>query len=99
MARPCLNKTIEKEPEFTCFKPAWIPREKLEKVELQAIEFEAFRLSNLENISNEAWAKMMNTSAPTFNRLVKLASQKIADALVNGKGIRIYKTNWTHNCN
>jgi predicted DNA-binding protein (UPF0251 family) len=35
----------------------------------------------------------MNTSAPTFNRLVKLASQKIADALVNGKGIRIYKTN------
>jgi predicted DNA-binding protein (UPF0251 family) len=40
----------------------------------------------------------MEISASTFNRLIKSATKKITDALVNWKGIRIYKTDWTHNC-
>ena len=98
MVRPCNNKTILKDPEFTCFKPVWISRDKIERVEINADEFEALRLSNLEWLSNQQWAVMMNTSAPTFNRLVKSAQTKITDSLVNGKGIRVYKKDWTHNC-
>lgn len=98
MVRPCLEKNIERDPEFTCFKPAWVSRDDLEKVEILAEEFEAYRLSNLEWLSNLQWAEKMNTSASTFNRLVKLAWTKLADALVNWKWIRLYKKDGTHNC-
>lgn len=98
MARPCNNKIIENDPQFTCFKPLWIPEDLIEKVEINADEFEAFRLSNLEWLSNMEWWKIMDTSASTFNRLLKVAQIKIADSLVNWKWIRIYKIDWTHNC-
>jgi len=98
MSRPCKIRNIEKEVEFTCFKPAWISREKLEKVELEASELEALRFSNIENFSQKEASEKMNISASTFNRLIKAANKKITDALVNWKWIRIYKTDWTHNC-
>ncbi len=98
MSRPCKPRNIEQEVEFTCFKPAWIPKSKLEKVELQAAELEALRLFNLDELNQEAWSKKMKVSASTFNRLIKSANKKITDALVNWKGIRIYKKDWTHNC-
>jgi hypothetical protein len=34
-------------------------------------------------------AKKMDVSQPTFNRLIKSARKKIADAIVNGKAIKI----------
>jgi len=98
MVRPRNRKRIDKDVEFTCFKPAWINRNKLEKIEINAEEFEAFRLSNLELLSNQQWGESMNTSSSTFNRLVKSAQTKIADWLVNWKGIRIYRIDWSHNC-
>ena len=98
MSRPCKPRNIEKEVEYTCFKPAWIPKSKLEKVELQAAELEALRLSNLNELSQEEASKQMEVSASTFNRLIKSATKKVTDALVNWKGIRIYKTDGSHNC-
>ena len=98
MARPCKPRNIEQEVEFTCFKPAWVPKSKLERVELKAAELEAIRLFNLEELNQEKWSQKMWVSASTFNRLIKSASRKITDALVNWKGIRIYKTDGTHNC-
>lgn len=98
MSRPCNKKIIENDHRFTCFKPVWIPINMLEKVEINAEEFEAFRLSNLEWLSNQQWADKMKTSSSTFNRLIKSAQIKIADSLVNWKRIRIYKMDWTHNC-
>jgi len=98
MSRPCKPRNIEQEVEFTCFKPAWIPKSKLQKVELQAAELEALRLFNIEELNQEQWSINMNVSASTFNRLIKSANKKITDALVNGKGIRIYKKDWSHNC-
>ena len=52
-------------------------------------EFEAVRLKDLEEMEETEAAKKMNISQPTFNRLVRLARKKIADAIVNGKAIRI----------
>lgn len=98
MARPCVKKNINKDAEFTCFKPAWIERSKLKKVEISAEEFEAYRLSNFELLSNQQWADKMNTSSSTFNRLVKSAQYKVADWLVNWKWIRIFRVDGTHNC-
>lgn len=98
MVRPCSNKNVKNDPKFTCFKPAWISREMLEKVELNSDEFEALRLWIYNWISNLEWAENMNTSAATFNRLLKSAEFKVIDALVNWKWIRIYKKDGTHNC-
>ena len=98
MSRPCKPRNIEQEVEYTCFKPAWVPKSKLERVELQAAELEALRLFNLEELNQEKWSQKMQVSASTFNRLVKSATKKITDALVNGKWIRIYKTDGSHNC-
>ena len=98
MSRPCKPRTIEKEVEYTCFKPEWIPKSKLQRVELKAAELEALRLFNLEEFNQENASSKMKVSASTFNRLIKSANKKITDALVNGKWIRIYKRDWTHNC-
>ena len=98
MPRPCKIKNIEKEIQFTCFKPAGIPREKLEKVELAPEELEAIRLTNLHGLSQDMASKKMGISASTLNRLLKSANKKVADALVNGKWIRIYKQDGSWKC-
>ena len=98
MVRPCNKKVINRNAKFTCFKPAWIVRNELKKVEISAEEFEAYRLSNFDLLSNQQWAENMNTSSSTFNRLVKSSENKIADWLVNWKWIRIFRIDGTHNC-
>lgn len=98
MVRPQKHRNVEKEIKFTCFKPAWVPRNNLEKVELKAPELESLRLSNLEELSQLDASEKMWVSASTFNRLLKSATKKITDALVNWKWIKIYKTDGTHNC-
>lgn len=52
-------------------------------------ELEAIRLKDFENLEQEQAAKKMNISQPTFNRLLRSARGKVADALVNGKAIKI----------
>ena len=52
-------------------------------------ELESIRLKDLEGLNQEESAKKMNVSQPTFNRILSSARRKIADALVNGKSIKI----------
>jgi len=60
-----------------------------EQVTLQIEELEAIRLSDLEQMEQNEAAEMMNISRGTFQRIIKSARQKVADALVNGKVIHI----------
>ena len=48
------------------------------------------RLRDIEGLSMQEWAEKMWVSAPTFNRMVNSAHQKIADAIIHWKWIRIY---------
>jgi predicted DNA-binding protein (UPF0251 family) len=89
MPRPRLCRRVKFEPETTYFKPAGIPLRKLEEVVLTVDEFEAIRLKDLEGLEQEEAAKKMNISQPTFFRLLDSARKKIADAIVNGKAIKI----------
>ena len=52
-------------------------------------EFEAVRWKDLEGLEQETAAGQMGISQPTFHRILSSARRKIADALVNGKAIRI----------
>jgi predicted DNA-binding protein (UPF0251 family) len=82
------------EPEITYFKPRGIPLRELEEVILTVDEFEAIRLKDLENFEQENCANKMNISQPTVHRLILSARKKIADAIVNGKAIRINGGNY-----
>ena len=61
----------------------------LNEVKLLVEEAEAVRLKDLEGLEQEECAQKMNISRSTFSRILDSARQKIADALLNGKAIRI----------
>lgn len=63
----------------------------LEESILAKDEFEAIRLKDLLNLEQTECAEKMNISQPTFHRLIVSARRKIADAIVNGKAIKIEK--------
>lgn len=89
MPRPRLRRRVWFQPNVTYFKPAGIRMVDLEETILTVDEFEAVRLKDFLNLEQEKAAKKMNISQPTFHRLVLSARKKIAEALVNGKAIRI----------
>jgi predicted DNA-binding protein (UPF0251 family) len=61
----------------------------LDRVSLAVEELEAVRLKDLEGLDQVKAAATMNVSQPTFHRILESAHGKVADALVNGKAIRI----------
>lgn len=89
MGRRQLCRRVSMMPTVTYFKPAGSPMHKLEEVRLLVEEAEAIRLKDLEGSEQEECAQKMNISRSTFSRLLDTARQKIADALLNGKAIRI----------
>lgn len=89
MARPLKCRRVEYLPGVTYFKPAGIPLRVLEEVQLSVEEAEAIRLKDSEGLDQEAGAERMKISRPTFQRVLASVRQKIADALLNGKAIRI----------
>jgi len=89
MVRPRLCRRVRFQPNVVYFKPRGIPLRELEEVVLAVDEFEAVRLKDLEGLEQEDCAKKMNISQPTFHRMVLSARKKIADAIVNGKAIKI----------
>lgn len=94
MPRPFIPRRVRFQPGVTYFKPAGIRMAGLNQVVLTMGEFEAVRLKDFEGMDQIEAAKKMKISQPTFNRLLRTARKKIADALVNGKAIRIQGGNY-----
>jgi predicted DNA-binding protein (UPF0251 family) len=89
MPRPRRFRRVWLEPNVTYFKPAGVRMIDLDESIITVDEFEAVRLKDMENLDQEECAKKMKISQPTFNRLILSARKKIADAIVNGKAIKI----------
>jgi len=89
MARPTFPRNVGFFPGVTYFKPAGVRIMDLEEVIMGHDEIEAMRLKHLLGLSQEEAAGRMNISQPTFHRLLSSACEKIADAIVNGKALRI----------
>jgi len=70
-------------------KPAGVPARELDEVILGFDEAEALRLADLEGLYQEAAARSMGVSRQTFGRIVESARRKAADAILNGKALRI----------
>jgi len=91
MPRPRLCRKIEFNPNITYFKPQGVPMRELEIVELTAEEIEAYRLRHINDMEQQEAADKMRTSQSTYQRILDSAYKKIADALINGKAIKIIK--------
>ncbi len=89
MPRPTCPRKVGFTPSTTYFKPAGTPIGVLEEVLLGRDELEAIRLKDLVGLSQEQAALQMGVSQPTFHRLLVSAHQKLTDAVVNGKALRI----------
>ena len=89
MPRPRICRRVGFQPNVTYFKPAGIRIIDLDESILTVDEFEAVRLKDLLGLEQEECAKKMNISQPTFHRLILSARKKIADAIINGKAIKI----------
>ena len=89
MPRPTKWRRVDYIPDVTYFKPVGLPLPMLEEVRLSIEEAEAIRLKDLDGLEQEECAERMRVSRPTFHRVLGSARQKVADALLNGKAIRI----------
>jgi len=76
-------------PDVMYFKPAGIPLRMLEEVAISLDELEALRLADLKALHQTPAAEQMGVSRATFGRVVESARRKVADALVNGKALRM----------
>ena len=63
------------------------------QVILTLAEFEALRLKHYIMLKQEDAADKMGVSQPTFSRILEIAHQKMTQALMEGKVIRVYGGN------
>ena len=89
MSRPIKCRHVQCHPDSAYFKPRAVPLAALEELVLTYDELEAMRLADLADLYQEEAAASMQISRQTFGNIIKSARKKIADALVNGKAIRI----------
>ena len=64
------------------------------EVELSVEEVEALRLKDIEAFDQSICAQKMEISRSTFQRVLISARTKVADALLNGKALKIYGGNF-----
>jgi len=95
MPRPTCKRRIGFQPKAVFFKPAGIPLGAVQEIVIGHDEVEAMRLKNLLGFPQEEAANQMGVSQPTFHRLINAAHQKITDAIINGKALRIEGGNVT----
>jgi len=89
MPRPIKCRRVNFEPEVTYFKPAGIPLNVLNEITINIEDIEALRLKDYEGLSEIKAAKKMGISQSTFNRIIKSAHKKIAEAISKGYAIKI----------
>lgn len=94
MVRPKKNRIVKFNPDVDYFKPRGIPIFDLDEVNLAIEEREAIRLADLIGLSHEEAGREMGVSRATFGRIVQRAHKIVADALINGKSIKIEGGNY-----
>lgn len=79
---------IQKMPQITQFSPRG-KAGRPDEIELTVDQFEALKLADYQGFSQSEGALAMGLSRPSFGRILRGAREIVADAIVNGKIIRI----------
>ena len=91
MVRPIKPRKVVFDPNVTYFKPRAVPLSMLEEVDLSLDELETLRLCDLKNLEQTEAARKMKISQSTLQRILTSARKKVAEALTEGKAIKIRK--------
>lgn len=94
MARPTLCRFVKNTPNISFFKPQGIPMRELEELSVNIEGLEALRLADMEGLNASQAAEQMRISRHTFGRLLAKTRRVVAEALVEGKAIRIEGGNY-----
>lgn len=89
MPRPKCHRRIGHRPRCCCFRPHELDFDESSESVLSADEAEAIRLADYEGMYHEKAAELMGISRQTFGRIIESARRKVAEALVEGKILRI----------
>jgi predicted DNA-binding protein (UPF0251 family) len=89
MSRPKKCRNIRCRPGAYYFKPRGIPLVDLEEIVLGIDEFEAVRLADHKGLYHNTAAAEMKISRATFGRILAQGRKKIAEALIQGKALKI----------
>lgn len=76
-------------PVATIYRPVQDDARGAGEVVLCIDEFEAVRLADYSGLYHEEAARKMDVSRQTFGRIIQSARNKIADALINGRMLKI----------
>jgi predicted DNA-binding protein (UPF0251 family) len=71
------------------YKPRGVPLGELEEISVPLDEIEAIRLADFLGKTHATAAKKMKISRSTFSRLIRKARNKIAEAIIEGKAIKV----------
>ncbi len=88
VGRPKKVRFVQKMPKVIQFSPRGRPG-RPDEIELAIEEFEALKLADFQGFDQRQGAQAMRLSRSSFGRILRQARKKIADALVNGKVIKI----------
>ena len=86
--RPKKTRFIQNSPKIIRFSPRGRPG-RPDEIDLKIDELEAIRLTDYTGLSQKQASNSMQVSQQTFSRILRQARQIMADALVNGKIIKI----------
>ncbi len=86
--RPKKIRYMQKMPKIVQFSPRGKPGRPSE-MELTFDQFEAMKLADAQGFNQEQGALAMRLSRASFGRILREARRRIADALVNGKTLKI----------
>ena len=87
--RPLKVRQVKAMPKIQMFTPRGKPG-RPEEIHLTFDQFEALKLADLEGRDQADGAGILGVSRATFGRILEAAHRNIADALVNGKIIKIF---------
>ena len=79
---------IQRMPQVAQFSPRGKPG-RPDEIELTVDQFEAIKLADFQGYDQPEGAQVMGLSRPSFGRILREGRKIVADAIVNGKIIRI----------
>lgn len=94
MARPRKRRRVCSLPDHLSFGPLNGQMKDKEEIILSIEEFEVVRLIDLEGLEQQETAERMEVARSTIQRMYTEAKKKIADAIVNGKVLKIEGGNY-----
>ena len=89
MTRPRMCRRLRFRAKAHYFKPQGIPMSLLEEVSLSREELEAIKLKDFDGLEQVEAAEKMETSQSTFQRILTSARKKVAEAMIQGKALRL----------